>query len=94
MSNHKIQSTQKLMFAQNPNYVIHEYQKPVSQPIIQQPLPIQFQNPHIVNTNNINNTNQLKSNVSIKPNIIINPNTKLQQPLISSPQIQKRGCHC
>jgi len=37
MSNNKIPSTQRLMFSQNPNYVVNHYNKPVQQPIHQQP---------------------------------------------------------
>jgi len=53
-----IQSTQKLMFAQNPNYVFnqpHQYQHPVTQ----QTIPTQsiYKNPH----------------VTIKPNVVYNP---------------------
>jgi hypothetical protein len=52
-----IQSTQKLMFAQNPNYVFnqpHQYQHPVTQQPINQPI---YKNPH----------------VTIKPNVVYNP---------------------
>lgn len=64
-----IQSTQKLMFAQNPNYVFnqpHQYQHPVTQQTVtQQTVPINqsiYKNPH----------------VTIKPNVVYNPTN--QQP--------------
>lgn len=84
MSNNKIQSTQKLMFAQNPNFVI-QHNRPYHQPLVQQQTTM---------VNQPSDRIHHHPHVTIKPHIVINPRVQPLMTPVQTPVHPQRGCNC